>query len=316
MRKISFLVMAGVVFLSGSDVYASNKGQSGEAQESLRIGLAFRDGTDRPNDDVKAAYWLEKSARQGNSKAQLALGGLYSLGRGVPEDIVKAYSLYGQAARNGEPVAQWLVGQSYELGIVHKPDTQKALFWYRKAAESNEPNAQAALGWIYYSGKWGEKVDYAKARTLFEQAGSRDRLGEAEVGMAELYRFGRAGMPQSDQIAFDWYMKAAVKNHRVALNCVGGMYHEGRGVKKSDSMALFYWARTANEYNDPYAQYMLSQVLSKGERVKIDLPNAYFFALKAYRNGFPEAQSAVEELEPKLSDNEKREMLKVLDRDS
>jgi TPR repeat protein len=52
-------------------------------------------------DDVAAANWLRRSARQGNSEAQYALGLVYAEGRGVAKDQQQSLYWMNEAARNG-----------------------------------------------------------------------------------------------------------------------------------------------------------------------------------------------------------------------
>ena len=58
-----------------------------------------------------------------------------------------------------------------------------------------------------------------------------------------MYKTGR-GVPQDDQLAVQWYRKAAEQGLATGQSNLGGMYQEGRGVPKNDVYA-YMWMNIA-----------------------------------------------------------------------
>lgn len=73
--------------------------EQGDTEAQLKLGIAYRDGSDGPPQDyTEAAKWFHKAAEQENAMAQFNLGLLYENGRGVPQDYVQAHMWYNLAA--------------------------------------------------------------------------------------------------------------------------------------------------------------------------------------------------------------------------
>ena len=73
--------------------------EGGEAESQLKLGIAYRDGSDGPPQDYsEAAIWLRRAAEQGNPMGMFNLAILYERGRGVPRDLVRSHMWYNLAA--------------------------------------------------------------------------------------------------------------------------------------------------------------------------------------------------------------------------
>jgi TPR repeat protein len=71
------------------------RADEGDANAQLKLGIAYRDGSDGlAMDYAEAARWFQYSAFQGNAMAQLNLGRLYERGDGVTRNNVEAYKWY------------------------------------------------------------------------------------------------------------------------------------------------------------------------------------------------------------------------------
>lgn len=66
-----------------------------------------------------------------------------------------------------------------------------------------------------------------------------------------------------------WYLQAAKRGHRIAMNNLGNMYQQGIGVKQNLEKAL-YWYRKATMCKDAYGALNLGDLFRDGIRVKID----------------------------------------------
>ena len=81
--------------------------------------------------------------------------------------------------------------------------------------------------------------------------------------VGECYRLG-LGIEQNDTLAFEWYMRAAEQNFRVAQKSVGDCYFNGCGVEQNDMLA-FQWYLQSAERGFPAAQLVVGVVTGKGE---------------------------------------------------
>ena len=86
-----------------------------------------------------------------------------------------------------------------------------------------------------------------------------------------MYEEGR-GVPRDDQLAVQWYRKAAEQGHAAGQNNLGWMYAEGRGVPKDDRLAV-QWFRKAAKQGHAAAHsnlYLRYPEVSFAERLKTE----------------------------------------------
>lgn len=107
---------------------------------------------------------------------------------------------------------------------------------------------------------------------------------EAQFHLGELYQNGR-GVPQDDQKAHDWYMKAAEEGHAKAQFQLGFLYYNGLGVKKSLSEALMWYRLSANK-GDIWAQNNVGLMYRDGIGAAKDWIKAYMWLSLAADQGF------------------------------
>ena len=82
------------------------KAEAGDARAQLTVGALMLD-----KNDVSAAEWLTKSARQGNATAQFQLAQMYADGKGVQKDSMQAWALL-TAAEPGLPTPRMKEGHA------------------------------------------------------------------------------------------------------------------------------------------------------------------------------------------------------------
>jgi Sel1 repeat len=83
--------------------------------------------------------------------------------------------------------------------------------------------------------------DHEAARPYYEAAAQGN--ADAQVNLGTLYLKG-AGVPQSDTLAFQWFLRAANKGHCEAQLALSGMFANGQGVARHDVLA-YKWAALA-----------------------------------------------------------------------
>ena len=118
------------------------------------------------------------------------------------------------------------------LGARQAGQIGKALALYQKAAELGEPRAMVDLGQIFL----GDEVltrdykDYTEAVRSFRTAAVAGNSW-GMVFLGGMYSQG-TGVPKDDSLAADWYRKAADAGNPSAIFDLGEMYEDGQGVAK------------------------------------------------------------------------------------
>ena len=107
---------------------------------------------------------------------------------------------------------------------------------------------------------------------------------EAQFHLGELYQNGR-GVPQDDQHAHDWYMRAAEEGHARAQFQLGFLYYNGLGVRKSLPEALMWYRLSANK-GDIWAQNNVGLMYRDGVGAAKDWIKAYMWLSLAADQGF------------------------------
>jgi TPR repeat protein len=135
----------------------------------------------------------------------------------------------------------------------------KAAALLKEKADQGNVEAQQSLADAYLHGK-GVDHDYAKAffyKTLFE--------GDAEAqNVQTAHDIGKFYYDRENyQKAFPYYKLAAERGHPDAQECVGRLYLNGWGVKRSKAQAFHYFQLAASQ-NHPDALYWLGDMYSEG----------------------------------------------------
>ncbi len=136
-------------------------------------------------------------------------------------DLTKASELYELAAAQGHAEAQHSLGFMHHHGLGVRKNFKLADEYYRMAAEQGHFKAQANLGVLHYFGEGGREPDYAKARRWWESAANSGQPN-AQYNMGLLYLNGH-GVEQSDSMAMQWYTKAAEQGMELAPQAIANV---------------------------------------------------------------------------------------------
>lgn len=117
--------------------------------------------------------------------------------------------------------------------------------------------------------------------------------GVREFNYAKKYDYG-IGVEKNLEVAFEWYMKAAVLGHAEAQYKIGEAYYNGEGTGE-DLEEAFAWYMKAAEQDQEDAQYSLGYMYAHGEGVKKDLEEAFDWYMKAAAQEHTEAQYEIGE---------------------
>lgn len=125
----------------------------------------------------------------------------------------------------------------------------------QETAKMGNPNAQAFLGWMYEKG----------------------------------YQ-----IKQNDELAVQWYKKAALQSDTFAQNNLGKMYQKGWGVQKSEQQAM-HWFSQAAEQGYAEAQYNLARIYQKGSHEQ-NIEQIEKWLNKAAKQGYQRAQYVLDQI--------------------
>ena len=117
-----------------------------------------------------------------------------------------------------------------------------------------------------------EAGEYAAAKRLFDVY-ARSGNAEAEELIGVMYALG-LGVPQDDERAFEWYLRASLKGHPGAQSGLGWYYEVGRGIPAPDLVRAYLWYALSAIGGDPDALVSLEQItprLSAEERARAEV---------------------------------------------
>lgn len=142
----------------------------------------------------------------------------------------------------------------------------------------------AAAGPIEDGVKAYEQGDFQKAVKLWSEAAAAGDP-EAQNKLGVMYHDGK-GVPRSDQKAIELWRNAAEAGHPAAQNNLGIMYDLGQGVPRSDKLALYWFLKSAKQ-GYAKALYNMGRKYDNGEGVPANEVTALMFYALAARNGNP-----------------------------
>jgi len=155
-----------------------------------------------------------------------------------------------EAAQAGHAAAAYELAQAHWRGDGVVRDDETAMKWLNAAAERGEPRAQYMLGAAYYGGL-GVEQDDARALYWLGEAATAGH-DRAQFLLAEAFANGR-GVPVDMAWAARWYGKAARQGHARAQLAYGLLLANGRGLP-ADSVHAYAWLIIAAANGDVHAE--------------------------------------------------------------
>lgn len=144
---------------------------------------------------------------------------------------------------------------------------EKELFNNLIRVLKHDPNnivALKALGVAYEKGEGTERSE----QIAFDYYKRAAKLGDIEsmTMIGTYYQKGAVNVAQNYNKAFEWFNKAAHLNDTTAMTALGLCYEQGWGVQKDDGVS-FQWTKKAAEKGEPSAMFQLGLKYSKGHGV-------------------------------------------------
>ena len=113
------------------------------------------------------------------------------------------------------------------------------------------------------------------------------------------YEYGTNGVILDYQKAILYYKKAIEFGSSDALNALGNMYSQGKGLIQSDLHASKYYLESAKK-NNANGQYLIAWCFENGKGVSYDLEQALYWYKKSYLSGHKESHIGYKRCKEKL----------------
>lgn len=131
---------------------------------------------------------------------------------------------------------------------------------------------------------------------LQSQAKSGDPVAQLKLARA----YGRGdGVAQNEEVAAQWYRKAADQGNAEAQDSMGQIYLIGQGVEQNKQQAIAWFRKSAGQGNSS-AMFHLGAAYYNGDGVDIDDSLSYAWFMLAKEAGSPRAAEAIQRAESEL----------------
>jgi uncharacterized protein len=186
----------------------------------------------------------------------------------------------------GDSMLHDMVGRAYDMDRNY-PQAKKA---YQKAVDLGNAHAYTNMAWLAIYGN-GENQDMQKGVRMMEKAANAGN-SYAQASLGWVYREGYGGIVRNYQLAFEWYMKAALQDYPNAQASIGWLYREGLGVPQDYAKSLEFYRKGA-ENGDLNAIGSMGYALQNGLGVPVNFEEARMWYEKGVAKNDPYCLSAI-----------------------
>ncbi len=195
-------------------------------------------------DPVQFKYFAEKAAALGDAKAKIMLARCMTYGTDkCKKDGAAALKVWQDPDLKDDAEALTAVAQIYMNGNGVPQDIPLALRLFNSSKVQNYGFALYLQGIIYSDGTGGQKVDYARAKKLFEKAVSLGNV-DALTALGRIYWYGK-GVAVDKPKALAYWRQAAEAGVSEALTLLGRILREEPALAKSKDEGLNAFKRAA-----------------------------------------------------------------------
>eukprot|EP01127_Copromyxa_protea_P011650 TRINITY_DN2948_c0_g1_i2.p1 TRINITY_DN2948_c0_g1~~TRINITY_DN2948_c0_g1_i2.p1 ORF type:complete len:328 (+),score=60.59 TRINITY_DN2948_c0_g1_i2:148-984(+) len=228
---------------------------------------------------------------EGYIAAALKLGQLYVEGNGVQRDIEKATACFKFVSEAGDGEGEHQLGVLQFHGIGTDVDLGAAYFHFQTGAEMGNKNCKAHIGWMTVAGLGVPFANVVEGMKLLHSVeDSPEALNY--LGFCAMEGIGQRC---NVQLAFEYFTKAAQKDHLEGLLNLGYMHLQGRGTPQSTWDAAKCFTQAA-ERGNPLAQIHLGMMYRDGVGVKTSIPEAKAWFERASQQEHPLGKYCLAEL--------------------
>ncbi|HRF24425.1 MAG TPA: tetratricopeptide repeat protein, partial [Chitinophagaceae bacterium] len=185
-------------------------------------------GKGKPKNEKRALELLEECAGKGSGRAMDEIGLIYKKGLGVKPNQETAAAWFTKATATGYTLAWYHLGALYKEDASMKPDFSKIYNYFSKGKSLGDEQCMYALAYMHYKGL-GCSQDYILAANLFSQGAFAGRPNSMYF-YALCLRNGY-GVPQNEDSAKFWLLKAAKKGYGMAIRELSNSAGENSNTK-------------------------------------------------------------------------------------
>ncbi len=326
--KDAFAAFDAKDFAKARTLFKASYDKVGYDQAALMEGKMLLAGMGGKADTAEAIVWLKKvvdgrfdpddtqtfnpddpTYMSTRSDAAMLLGKIYLTGWGVPRDPKQSLHFYEKAAEFGCIPADEIIGELYAYGFADDKDPAKAVTYFTKAAHVGYTPAEYQLGVAYYTGDGIAQDKKTGAGWLIEAA--KHGNANALYAVGNMYDQGDT-LPHDPSRAAIYYKEAAKRGHADAADALGLYFYTGTAVAKDPVTARKLFAEAAAHGRSPDALFNLAVMEANGEGGPKDMASAYAYMRLAQKSGIDKAGPAADELEGKLTPDERAKADSVL----
>jgi TPR repeat protein len=159
--------------------------------------------------------------------------------------------LVGCATSSGQPAHGDTAVEAHEYAANGESaeehfEFKRAISWYERAANLGDAKSMNELGWIYFGAHDNSDrhlTDYSRARFWFERAENLHYV-PAITQLGVMYNAdGSMGAPEDHVKAAKLFLEAAQAGDAQAMNNLGVMYLQGKGVGQNSTDAVYWWRK-------------------------------------------------------------------------
>jgi len=196
---------------------------------------------------------LRERADRQDAKAQNQLALLYYEGKGVPQDDTRAAEWMQKAAEGGDVNSQYMLAWFSYKGIGVPQDYAKTIEWAQKAMDKGDSNAITLLARLHRLGR-GVPQNYAKSLELLHTADQEGNI-YAPADIAYMYKTGQ-GVPKDYLQAIDWYSKAAERGNASGWTHLAYLYATCKDAQYVDGKrAVAYGLKSTERDPDDFSSW-------------------------------------------------------------
>ncbi|GHT33796.1 hypothetical protein AGMMS49574_20220 [Bacteroidia bacterium] len=214
------------------------------AYAQYRVGYYYMYGleSDVVENNEEAIRWLTKAVDNDSPQAMLEMGNYYLYDYDGKGERQKAYAYYERAARQ-DYVSEGL-GHCFEYGYGVEVNEGEAFKYYLKAAEDGYVRGMYNVAQCYYYG-YGVKNNFSEAYRWFNDASGWEHA-ESMYYKAKMMLAGE-GCTQDIPEGISLLRKAAEAEDANAQFELGNCYLTGKGLKENEDIAMEWFEKAADQ---------------------------------------------------------------------
>ncbi|KAI9486573.1 MAG: hypothetical protein EXX96DRAFT_47023 [Benjaminiella poitrasii] len=258
---------------------------------------------------AKAIQCLTSASERNDTYAQRELGKIYLTGKGPTPDLNIAVDLLTKAAAKNDAEAIAFLGDCYHKGTGVERNLNIAVEHYLRAATLRYPYAYSATAELYYEiGNMTLAYDYyllasKETKITHNKTGMTARMMVARLALGyipaaqknpqvleELFAANKAVSPE---VAFGMLSELAIQHQFPdAFQPLGCCFLNGTGTEVNVFQAVFWFRKSAEEFNDSIAYFNLADLYGSGfvDGISADIHLALSYLEKSAELGYAEAQ--------------------------